>query len=366
MVTLKRIEIEGFKSIRKLDLELQPLNILIGANGAGKSNLMSVFKLLNQIVERNIQLFVGKSGGANNLLHFGRKVTDEMKFRLSFEDGVYGYEISLVPSTKDTLIFAQERWNAYPRHVNVSVEKPLKGDLEESSFFDTGWKPASSTPQEHLQYILKNLIVYHFQDTSESARMKTTGYIGDNESLKSDAANLAAFLYLLRERHTFHYHQIVATVQLIAPFFDDFILRPDPHNPDNIRLEWREKGSDLVFNANMLSDGTLRFICLAAVFLQPQPPPIILIDEPELGLHPYALVLFAGMVQSAATKTQIIISTQSVTLMNQFAAEEIIVVEKHGSESTFRRLQEPDIAEWLEDYSLGELWEKNVIGGRPG
>jgi len=183
--------------------------------------------------------------------------------------------------------------------------------------------------------------------------------------LRSDAANLAAFLYLLRNTYSSHYQRIVETIRLVAPFFDDFVLRPTPENQNKIRLEWREKQSDDYFDASYFSDGTLRFICLATLLLQPQLPSLVIIDEPELGLHPYAINLLADMLHSAATKTQVIVSTQSVPLVNQFLPADVIVVDREDNQSVFHRLKSEKLGEWLDQYGLGELWEKNVIGGRP-
>jgi predicted ATPase len=157
-------------------------------------------------------------------------------------------------------------------------------------------------------------------------------------------------------------------VRLAAPFFDDFKLRPVPTNPELIQLEWSQTDSDYPFRASQLSDGTLRFICLATALLQPSPPPTMLFDEPELGLHPYALTLLATLFQQPSKGVgggQIIVSTQSASLLNEFAPEDVIVVERVEGQSTFRRLDPADLSEWLQEYALGELWQKNVLGGRP-
>jgi predicted ATPase len=209
--------------------------------------------------------------------------------------------------------------------------------------------------------------IYHFQDTSDAAGIKQAAEIDDNYFLRPDAANLAAYLYLLRETERPYYNNIVDVIRMIAPFFDDFILRPNPFNPSKIKLEWRQRGSDTYFDASSLSDGTLRFMSLATLLLQPteKMPTTILLDEPELGLHPYAITVLASLLHSAATQTQVIISTQSVTLVNQFERDDIIVVELHEGRSTFERLPQDQISAWLEDYGLGELWEKNLLGDRP-
>jgi predicted ATPase len=195
--------------------------------------------------------------------------------------------------------------------------------------------------------------------------VKQTGDVDDNLHLRIDASNLAAFLYRLQLHHPGHFQNIQETIQQIAPFFESFRLAPSRLNPDKIRLEWKEKGSETYFNAHALSDGTLRFICLATLLLQPMMPAVILLDEPELGLHPAAISLLADLLSSAAQRTQVLVATQSVTLVNQFTPESVWVVERDARHSVFKHLESADMSAWLEDYSLGELWEKNIIGGRP-
>ena len=220
------------------------------------------------------------------------------------------------------------------------------------------------------QYVLSALrswSVFHFHDTSAEAPVKRKGPIDDNDGLRPNASNLAAFLFRLQKTDKDSYRRIVAAVRQVAPFFDDFRLKPDRLAPDKIQIEWSEKDSDTYFNAHALSDGTLRFICLATLLLQPKTnlPSLILIDEPELGLHPYAVTQLAALFKSAATRTQVLVATQSVTLMNQFDPEDVVVVDRKDGQSTFRRIGADEIASWTDSYALGELWEKNVIGGRP-
>ncbi len=361
MVTLERIEVKGFKSIREMDLELSELNILIGANGSGKSNFLSVFRLLEQIAGYEFPGFVARSGGAKALLYFGPKTTSEMLIRLHF-DG-YGYESRLQPTVEDTLIFADEScWRDDPKN-KVSLEGLSPSLHTESWLHDHTRQYGGEVVTQVLNRLKRR--VYHFHDTGDHAGVRLTSPINDNAVLKPDASNLAAMLYLFREKHPHTYDNIVRAIRLAAPFFNDFTLRPDPLNPDQIRLEWQEKGSDAYFSASSLSDGTLRFMCLATLLMQPEPPSLVLIDEPELGLHPYAIVLLADMLRQVAAQTQVIVSTQSVSLVNQFEPEAIVVVDREGESSVFKRLGEKDIEGWLDEYGLGDLWEKNVIGGSP-
>ena len=372
---LTEITIEGFKSIRKQTVSLGALNLLIGANGSGKSNFISAFRFLHYAIGGNLQTYVGQRGGPENIFHFGIKRTKEMRFEIKFK-GDYGsqkewqYSASFLPTTEQSLIFGSE--DAYgPTAYKSWYPVPLGRGHRESKLHDDikkfkeewGFKGVSGTILDHLT----SWRVYHFHDTGDSARVKQIGELRDNAFFRFDAANLAAFLYWMREKKEEYYRKIIKTIRLVAPFFDDFILRPNPLKEDTIQLEWKEVGSDKLFGPDSLSDGTLRFICLATLLLQPKEtmPSTIFIDEPELGLHPYALVQLASMLQSASEIRQVIVSTQSVPLLNQFRATDVIVVSKNEGDSTFTRLDLVALEDWINDYSLGDLWEKNVIGGRP-
>jgi predicted ATPase len=351
---LSRIVLKGFKSIAKCDLELSKLNVLIGANGAGKSNFIGFFRMVQQLLEQNLQVFVSRQGSPDALLHFGRKTTEQLDFQLYF--GNNGYFATLEPTQDNRLMFARESfwWN-------MGGEREIgKGYFETLALSGTGTKIDS-----YVVPVMKQWRVYHFHDTSDSAYIKQPHGINDNAYLRPDARNLAAFLYLLRDSYPASYQKIIKTIRLVAPFFGDFYLRPSPHNKEVIELEWFELGQDVPFKAHLLSDGTLRFMCLATVFLQPEElqPETILVDEPELGLHPYAIAVLASLIRTASK--QVIVSTQSVELLNEFDASDVIVVDRLEGKSLLRRLDKHDLQEWLEDYSLGELWKKNVLGGRP-
>jgi len=360
---LDKITIAGFKSIRQQEVRLGPLNVLIGANGSGKSNFIQVFRLLNEIVSGDLQLSVARAGGAEQFLHFGSKRTEAIQ--LDFEFGQNGYGCSLVPTTEDSLVFAEETVRFHGQGYSSPSTQFLGSGHKETHLFESSQSRKTITIADHVLAAFKNWKLYHFHDTSTSARVKQLGDLADNEQLRPDAGNLAAFLYRLREKHPTAFQNIVDTLRLVTPFFADFNLRPDRLNPEKIRLEWKERGSDAYFNAHSLSDGTLRFLCLTTLLLQPRSPVTILIDEPELGLHPYAITVLAELFRSAATRSQLVISTQSVTLVNQLQPEEVLVVDRVDGESAFRHLEEEEISSWLEHYTLGELWEKNLLGGRP-
>lgn len=371
---LERIRVKGYKSIRLLDIQLKALNVLIGANGSGKSNFISLFRLLNEVLESRLQPYTG-SIGADNLLYYGRKTTSEISIELSFKGErpnlANGYVAKFIPSNEDTLIFSSEMIWFHDRNQYVQPKyELLNAGTKESSLGVASAQSRYLTMADHVISAVTEWKIYHFHDTSSASKMKQMQKVDDNHRLQGDASNIAAYLYLLQEKHPASYKKIVSTIKRVTPFFDDFVLQRSSLNPDNIRLQWRDVNSDTLFDANALSDGTLRFICLTTLLLQPTAklPSVILIDEPELGLHPFAISLLAGMLRSAATKTQVIVSTQSVPLVNQFKPEDIIVVDRVDGQSTFRSLGAEELDEWMteySDYGLGDLWEKNILGGRP-
>ncbi len=366
--SIKKLTIEGYKSIRKLeDFELRSLNVLVGPNGAGKSNFVGFFRLLRELIEQRLQIALQTiEGGADACLFMGPKVTQRFAAKLQF--GRNGYQFSLVPTPDNRLVFADETtlfngdFGSFPDSLGSGhAEAKLK------SFKDEPGRWASHGVPYYVYEAISSWVVYHFHDTSLSAGVRRQNPINDNEALRPDAENLAAFLYRIRQTSPGSYNQIRDVIRLAAPFFDDFKLRPVPTSPDMIQLEWVQRDSDYPFRANQLSDGTLRFICLATALLQPARPSTMLFDEPELGLHPYALTLLGNLFKQPVAQfgKQIIISTQSAPLLNEFAPEDVVVVERHQGESIFRQLNSADLAEWLEEYTLGELWQKNVLGGRP-
>ncbi|OGS46538.1 MAG: chromosome segregation protein SMC [Elusimicrobia bacterium RIFOXYD2_FULL_34_15] len=361
---LNNIEIKGFKSIKEMTLNLKALNILIGPNGVGKSNFISLFNMINKIIEQKLQIFVGQSGGVDSLLYYGQKTTSELSVKLSFESNIY--QFSLVPTLDNTLIFSEEVcFYQAPGYSKPYDEKLGTGHKETRLYEESKIKPKKVA--SHVLDTIKNWKVYHFHDTSTTAKMKQDADVDDNSIFRPDAANLASYLFFLRQKHSQNYKNIIDTIHMVYPFFNDFVLRHNPLNNRLIKLEWQEKDSDAYFNTHSFSDGTLRFICLVTLLMQPHLPSTILLDEPELGLHPYAITLLANLLKSAAAKTQVIVSTQSVTLVNQFKPEDIIVVDRNEKErqSTFKHLKEEDTKSWIEEYGLGDLWEKNIIGGRP-
>ena len=367
---LDQIRVQGFTSILDAEIDLRALNVLVGANGAGKSNLVRVFELLGRIVDDDLQVHVRRNGGASSLLHAGmmaRSVQIELHGRGG--GGENRYRVHLAPGLDEDLFFAGEQiYHRRPGHGDWFDQSLGAGHRETALHATIRARGRGQLVASYVVDMLRGCRVYHFHDTGTAARVKGVGPASDDLALAPDAGNLAAVLAALADDDAgpgaVAYRRIVGAVAQVAPFFRDFVLEPGPR--DEIRLRWRQVGVDTVFSAHQMSDGTLRFVCLATLLLQPVLPALLVLDEPELGLHPYAIVQLADLLRQAAVRSQVLVATQSVTLMNQMGLDDLIVVEQDANGSVFSRPDPSRLERWLDYYSLGELWEKNLIGGRPG
>lgn len=362
---IEKIQISGFKSIKDITIDLEPINILIGANGVGKSNFIAFFKLLHNIYEQRLENY-SLQVGVDNLFHFGRRKTEFVYGKLFFKDSpddrhVNSYYFKSEPTDNDSLFLEREGSGYMPNWDDDVHNYFYKTNLKESTI-----KGSDTRRNRYLRYYFESFKIYHFHDTSSVAPLRSGCQLNDNVILKENGSNLPAILYLLQQKHPNSFKRIEKTINSIAPFFEKFELQPDRFNPDRIKLEWSEINQpESYFNATHLSDGTIRFIALCTLLMQPNLPKTIIIDEPELGLHPVAIKKLAGLIRKASAKTQIIISTQSVTLVDNFDTEDIVTVDREDSQSIFRRLDGQNLSNWLEDYTLGDLWSKNVIKGQP-
>lgn len=361
---IDKLTIKGFKSLQDVELELGKLNVLIGPNGAGKSNLVSFFYFLREMVEGRLQRWVSDRGGSDRILSYGPKETSQFRSRIEF--GENGYTFTLRPDDEGRFYFANESL-LYSRGFDRDGIAMGLGHFE--SKLKSEIRPDRYQRADFCYASISSWKVFHFHDTGDKAQVKRLAELHDNEYLRRDAANLAPYLFMLRQEHPSTYSMIRKIVGLALPFFDDFVLRPrprpsNPHEQD-ILLYWRKKSVDYSFLPSQLSDGSIRFICLVTALLQPDPPSTIIIDEPELGLHPYAINLLGALIRSASARMQVIVATQSVPFLNEFSIDDLLVVEREKGATVFLRHSENDFADWLEDYTIGELWEKNILGGRP-
>lgn len=376
MFKLNWIKVDGFKSFKSLkQVDLRHINVIIGPNGSGKSNFIELFSFLEEIRNGNLEEYTERVGTADDLLYNGVNNTKHIRVRIAFEDPKVNpesdqYFIKLEANADLKLIPVDERtyfWNK----ARVA-ERPFREFVSPASATEAGISaPRRLNPQNrvmpHVKDALQSWRAYHFHDTSPDSLLRTPTRVDDNHALDSSGSNLAAMLFHYCQAHPNAYEAIRNTVQLAAPFLDDFVLAPMESNLDMIQLRWRQFHSDKEFGAKALSDGTLRFIALATLFMQPEEymPSTIVIDEPELGLHPYAIRQLASMIKSVPPEKQVVAATQSPRLLDLLSPDDVLIAEREAGETRITPLTSDRIIGLLGDHSLGDLWEMNELGGRP-
>jgi predicted ATPase len=378
---LQKLTIRGLKSIRELEnFEIRNLNVFIGANGTGKSNFISFFMMLQSIMDGNHTDYVKDNGGISDILYNGPKNTEKMEFEVCFGRQIRRFSIR--PTVKDEAVLSEEACFDEPDESGLIMTISTSNRLKLGGSNDNSSHPIKETKNEvdHIGvtgvkvHAKKNDVmtwkIYHFHDTSSYAPMRGYEIIEDNITLRDNASNIAPFLLRLREDYNVEYQEIVSVCRLVMPYLKDFLLNMQVSGKSKeikkVNLSWRTKRSDYPMQPYHLSDGSIRFICLVTALLQPNPPTILIFDEPELGLHPEAIRLIGELINSAAKRTQIIVATQSPLLIDQFEIEDIVVVNRKDDQSVFERFNKENFDKWLEDYSTGELWVKNVLQGGVG
>ena len=363
---IENVIIKNFKSIRDLKLPLTNLNVLIGSNGVGKSNFISFFEMAKAIFEQRFGSYTLEKGGINNLLYRGRKISKEIYGLMDFKNtNAFFFTLKPAQSNKgyidNTGDFFNKRGESTKDYLGQWHRTFWDSAVEESNLMGKMYGRAY-----YLNSYLRSFTVYHFHDTSSSSPMRGQCEINDNSFLRDNGSNLAAYLYMLKQTDEKAFRLIEGTIHSIAPYFKRFNLRPDPVTPSKIALEWEEVNSDMYLNGYSFSDGTIRFIALATLLLQSKLPEVIIIDEPELGLHPAAINKLAALIKRASKSSQIILSTQSTNLVNCFEPENIIVVDREDEQTVFKRLNPADLSVWMDEYnySISDMWETNLIGGQ--
>jgi predicted ATPase len=351
------IHIQGYKSIKDATIELKPINILIGANGSGKSNFLSFFEFVNRIGELRLQDYVALNGGVDKALHRGIKHSSTISASLEFKNSL--------TKEKSYLSFYEFELQNDGTHFIFTREyigfKEL--DKEKVNVASKTFEAAAGVLNGiSIIQVLPIIKKYHFHDTGKNSPFNQPSNIqNDIYFLYGEGKNIAAYLYSIKVKDPIVYKRILSVIQSVVPYFSDFYLEPNENA--FILLQWRDNYSESIYGATDLSDGTIRFIALTVLFMQPNLPATIIIDEPELGLHPFAVAKLAGMIQSAAARgAQVIVATQSVELVSHFQPEDVLTVDQIDGESRFERLKSDDLSRWLETYSLGDLWKQNIIG----
>ncbi len=371
---IESVRIRGFRSLADVELmDLPMATVLIGANGSGKSNFIRFFEMLSWMLRsRRLGEFVEQYGGADDQLFGGNGVTPRMEseVRLRAEKGRNDYRFALSHAHPDRFFFSEEafRYSAYDYPTEASWQYLDSGHREArivEAAQSMGFPGVNTQTASIIVRLLRNCSVHQFHDTSDSSDIKKRWDIGESNRLRSDAGNLAAVLYRLEQEDVRRYEFICRQIGRILPGFDRFAIE---ESYGKVALRWKAKWTDKTFSAHLTSDGSLRFFALVTLLNLPSGmlPDVILLDEPELGLHPAAVNLVGGMVNSLATERQVIVATQSPLLVDAFDLEEIFTLDLQEGRTQFRKLDPAKYQIWLDDgFSPGELWQKNLFGGRP-
>ncbi|MCY4302298.1 MAG: AAA family ATPase [Aestuariivita sp.] len=371
---IKNIRIKGFRSL--LDVEINGLPspvVLIGANGSGKSNFIKFFDLIGWMIGANkLGEFVQRQGGADDQLFGGSKVNERIsaEFAIQTLRGRTDYKFSLSYAHPDRFIFVDEAYRPSPTvEFQTSANwKHLGSGHPEARIVEVAKgrsvSGANRTSADTIVTLLGNCAVYQFHDTSDNSQMKKYWDAYENTYLRSDGGNLAPILLRLEREEPHRLDLICDQIRRALPIFDRFELH---ENSGKVMLRWKSHELEKSIGAHLSSDGSLRYFALVTLLNLPNEmiPDVVLLDEPELGLHPSALALIGDLIRARATERQIIVATQSPLLADIFDLNEVFVLESTCGQTRVQRFSDDEYRHWLEQYSTGELWQKNLLGGRP-
>ena len=371
---IERLRIRGFRSLA--DVELCPVagaNVLIGANGSGKSNFVHFFNMLSWMLKsRRLAEFVSREGGADDQLHGGSDTTPRLDAEITIrtDTGRNDYRFSLMYAHPDRLLFSDEafRYSRDDFH-SEAVWNHLGSGHGEALIVRAGQGnppglAASRWTARTVTHLLRNCAAYQFHNTGSTSNFKKTWDAGDHAYMRADGGNLAAILHLLENEDLDRYELICRHIRRVLPGFDCFQIE---EQYGKVALRWRSRLLNKTYGAHLTSDGSLRFFALATLLNLPGEmlPGVLVLDEPELGLHPKAIALIGDMIGVMAESRQIILATQSPLLVDAFELDQVFVLEMRDGRTELTSPDSVQLQTWLNEFSVGEMWQKNLLGGRP-
>lgn len=375
MTTPNRIEsirIKGFRSLADVKIDdLSNPAVLLGANGSGKSNLLRFLEMLKEMSRHRLGEFVQQQGGADDQLFGGRRLTPQIDATVSFHTalGRNRFSFRLKHGNPDQFTVTDEQFRFAPREEGGGESQSVQMNIlerfgPESGFFHASKLPTAAAERKMAVEMLGDCISYQFHDTSDASPLKTRWDVEDNHRLLGHGGNLAPILIRLREKETSIYNMICKHIGRVVPEFHSFQLDADY---GKTLLRWKANATSKTIGAHLTSDGSLRCFLLITLLNLPDEmlPSVILLDEPELGLHPAAISLISHMVKSLASRRQVIVATQSPYFVDAFSFDEIIMLSLREGRTVANGINSRNFNHWLEDYSTGELWWKGVLGGYP-
>ena len=370
---IESLRVRGFRSLSDIELSgLPPAAVLIGPNGSGKSNILRFLDLLRHMLRhRQLGRFVERHGGAGDQLFGGAETTDRITAEVTLKiDGErYDYHFVLEYAHPDRFFFGEE---AFRRRSNGHPAAKGWQDLGSGHREANLVLAAQSREFPHLDQaaaagivpVLRRSVVFQFHNTDDQSPFRQNCDVSYGDRLFIHGGNLAAVLYRMEREDFRRYDRICRYIGRILPGFAGFDIE---ENRGKVALRWHADWSDYSFGAHLTSDGSLRLFALVTLLnMSPEMlPDVVLLDEPELGLHPAGISLIGGMIRSLATRKQVIIATQSPRLVDAFELAQTFILELREGRTEVRRYAPDEYRHWLDEYATGELWEKNLLGGRP-
>jgi predicted ATPase len=390
--TIEKIRLRNILSFgdKGEEIELQPLNVLIGQNASGKSNFIDIFKLLRSLPQdKGLANFISKSGGISEWIWKGQKskkpdfseieVNLPAKITLVSKDKLQKsiakdvtYKIRLKESAQRLAILDEEIYrnnkslrliiSRYKNFPEESLLSSFMSVIESDQFRGEKRNQPSNILFFYLRQRFLHINIFDNFQTNRSSEIRTP-QIPDapNDFLEEDGSNLALVLNDL-EHGGDTKDKIVFYLKKFNPRIKDYSIRI---LGGTVQLFVREEGLEKPISAMRLSDGTLRYLCLLAILCHPEPPPLICLEEPEVGLHPDILPTIAELLIDASSRTQLIVTTHSDILVSALSdvPEAVLVCEADEDGTHFKRLDKENLKEWLDEYSLGEVWLRGGIGG---
>lgn len=380
---IEHISIQGYRRLRDIDIDLRPLNVMIGANGVGKTSFLEVLSLVasstlaqmkyktrdlggfNDVLTRNSSSASTQSVGKLSIaLHIDMSDLQTRLYELEITSADSGYNIYRENLRSGDNVFGEQ---LIYRFFNDVTYMPEENAVKPTWHFDWFETALSQTPNimqntEEVRQYLASISLFSPINVGLHSPIRLPQPMSPASMPGKNGEDLVSYLYTLRENHPERFHIIEDTLSAAFPDFERIGFPPVAAGV--LAMTWKDKSFDKPMYMNQLSEGTLRFLWLTSLLQSPDLPAITMIDEPEVSLHPELLSLLAQLLREASERSQVFVATHSDRLIRFLKPSEVLVMDSEDGYAKMTRADSMDIEHWLEDYSLDEVWQMGQIGGR--